>query len=126
MPVIFEWSSKELLHVKYCGVLSGEEAVDASIRMSSDQRFDDLRAIVVDTLAITENTAKPEDVESLISLSRIMSNTNPRIRNALVLNNDENTEALAALYTFFAQDLVWDVKMFHKLNEAKAWALAAN
>ncbi len=124
MPVTFDWASKKLLHVKYCGLLSGEEAVDASLHMSADKRFDDLRAIVIDTLEITDNTAKPEHVESLISLSRIMSSTNPQIRNALVLNHDENTEALAALYTFFADDLVWEVKMFHCLEEAKSWALA--
>ena len=124
MPVLFEWQSKDLLRVKYYGILDGDDAVDASTRMSSDPRFDSLKAIVIDTLDIEKNIAKLEHVERLITLSRIMTTINPRIRNAIVLNNDENTESLAAFYTFLADELVWDVKMFRKLEEAIAWSTA--
>ena len=123
MPVIFDWESIDILRVKYVGIINGDDAVEASIRMSSDSRFDDLRGIIIDTLEITDNVAEAQHVDSLVSLSRIMSKSNPRIRNALVLNRDENTEALAALYTFLATDLVWDVEMFHAVDAAREWVL---
>lgn len=123
MPVTFDWESVNILRVKYVGVINGDDAVDASIRMSSDERFDNLRGIIIDTLEITDNIAEAHHVESLISLSRIMSKSNPRIRNALVLNRDENTEALAALYTFLSSDLIWDVEMFHAVDTARSWVL---
>lgn len=123
MPVLFNWESTAILHVKYVGIIDGNDAVQASIRMSSDLRFDNLRGIIIDTLGITENIATTEHIDSLISLSRIMSKSNPRIRNALVLNHDENTEALAALYTFLANDLIWDVEMFHAMSLARHWIL---
>lgn len=123
MPVAFDWESVDILRVKYYGIINGDDAVDASLRMSSDSRFDDLRGIIIDTLDITQNIASIEHVESLISLSRTMSKSNPRIRNALVLNHDENTGALAALYTFLSEDLVWEVEMFHQLNDARRWVL---
>lgn len=125
MPVLFEWESPDVLCVKYHGVIDGNDAVDASIRMSADERFDSLKGIIIDTLGVTQNLAAPDHIDSLISMSRIMSKTNTRIRNAIVVNDEENTQALASLYTFLAEDLVWDVEMFNGLDDARVWVLAS-
>jgi hypothetical protein len=123
MPVIFNWKSVDILHVKYVGIIDGNDAVQASLRMSSDPRFDNLKGIIIDTLEITENIATSEHIDRLVSLSRIMSKSNPRVRNALVLNQDENTEALATLYTVLANDLIWKVEMFQTMDHARYWIL---
>ena len=121
MPVEFSWDPLNVLRVKYVGVINGDETVDASMRMSSDSRFDGLKGIIIDTLEITKNIATTEHIDSLVSLSRIMSKSNPRIRNALVVSLDENTGALAALYTLLAKDITWEVEMFHALADAREW-----
>ena len=124
MPVAFDWESCDILRVKYHGLIDGDDAVAASLAMSADPRFDDLIGIIIDTLELTENTAQIEHVEKLVAISKSMVLSNPRIRNALVINYDENTSGLAALYTFLAEELVWEVEMFADLEPAREWVFA--
>lgn len=126
MPASFDWDTDRILCVRYYGIIDGEDAVDASMRMSADPRFDDLCGIIIDTREITENIASTEHIERLVAISRIMSTMNPRIRNAIVLNHDENTNALAGFYTFLAEELVWEIEMFRTMDEAREWTLAQN
>lgn len=123
MPVSFDWESPEILKVNYYGIIDGEDAVDASTRMNADPRFDNLTGIIIDTLELTDNIATDEHVGRLLALSKIMSMGNPRIRNALVLNHDETTEALASLYTHLADTLIWKVEMFRSLELAREWVM---
>ncbi|CAA0110667.1 Uncharacterised protein [BD1-7 clade bacterium] len=123
MPVLFDWESEKILRVRYYDIISGDDAVDASLRMSSDPRFDDLRGGIIDTIDISENIADITHIEKLVAISRVMSKSNPRIRNAIVLNEDETTGALAALYTFLGNELVWDVEMFHTMTDARSWVM---
>ena len=124
MPVAFDWESCDILRVKYYGLIDGDDAVAASLAMSADPRVDDLIGIIIDTLELTENTAQIEHVEKLVAISKSMVLSNPRIRNALVINYDENTSGLAALYTFLAEELVWEVEMFADLESAREWVFA--
>lgn len=125
MPVTFDWRNNHILRVKYYGIISGDDAVDASIRMSSNPRFDNLKGIIIDTQNITKNIATTEHIEQLASISRIMSKNNPRIKNAIILNSDETTNSLAAFYTFLGEEIVWDIKMFHTFEDATQWIFAS-
>ena len=49
------------------------------------------------------------------------SKSNPNIKNAIVMAPDEASQSLAAFFTFLAEEIDWDVEIFHSEEEARLW-----
>jgi hypothetical protein len=124
MPVTFDWNEQHILHVQYHDTVDGDDAVTTSLQMNADARFDNLRGIIINTLAITKNLANDEHVKQLVDIAKLISQSNPRIRNAIVAKqSDHISHAQAKLYKALAADLIWEVALFSSLSKAKAWVM---
>ncbi|ABD79792.1 hypothetical protein [Saccharophagus degradans] len=118
------WESKSTVITQYSGRVNGQELIEASLKKSGDDRFDDVRIIIGDWSRISHVDITPEDVKALVACLRSISKINPYAINASVINQDETGNALAAWYKFLADDLSWKIGIFHTMDEARAWCEA--
>ena len=121
MAVELTWESADLLIIKYINEISGDQAYQASLKMSGDSRFDRLRAIIIDASTLRETKVSEKDIEKIAALTTALSKTNPRIKNAVVMAQDESSQSLSAFYKFLSDNIDWEVEIFHTEQEARQW-----
>ena len=80
-----------------------------------------LHGIIADGSALGQNLVSEKDIEKLAALAVAHAKTNPKIRNALIMSSDESSQSLAAFYSFLAEEIDWDVELFHSEQEARDW-----
>jgi len=120
MTIKHNWE-KHGLHTQYMGNLTGKELLQAALDTSGHPQFDELLYIIGDWSGSLETTTDRADVEELVAYIRAMAVTNPRIKNASVMNEKESNQALVSFYALLAEELTWDVRSFHTLEEARIW-----
>lgn len=123
MPIVHDWSAKGL-HTKYIGSISGDDLVEDALKVSGDPRFDDIRYVIGDWTESGSNTIGIDDVERLAACMKAVAKSNPYIKNATVMDADEERAALVGLYLFLTEDIPWEVDAFKTLEEAKFWVEA--
>lgn len=115
------WESRQTLYTIYSGKVTGEDLVASSLEKSGDARFDDIRFIIADWLQATDIEISPEDVKHLVACLRSISRLCPNAKNASIVNRDETGNSLVAWYKYLADDLSWDIGIFHSEEEAREW-----
>lgn len=115
------WESPTTIITEYSGRVNGQELIEASLKKSGDDRFDDIRFIIADWTEIHHVDISTEDVKALVACLRSISKINPLAMNATVINKDETGNALAAWYKFLADDLSWKIGIFDNMDDARAW-----
>ena len=120
MPIEHNWLPSGL-HTQYIGVITGNELVDGALKISGDPRFDNIRYIIDDFSKLVGNKITIADVERLVACIGAITKSNPYIKNAMVLANNEESNALIGLYVFLASELTWQFETFSALTEAQMW-----
>ncbi len=98
MTIDLVWESKKLLSMIYEGRVSGGDLLAASLKISGDQRFDDLRYLLSDWSKVEETNISTDDVRKLVAYVSSMARTNDRIMNASVMSSDETGQVLVSFY----------------------------
>ncbi|HEX8964570.1 MAG TPA: hypothetical protein VF801_16340 [Rhodocyclaceae bacterium] len=107
---------------KFAGHVSDEELRRSVSRIHGDRRFDDLRYVINDFLAVESYDVSEENVMYIAAIDGAAARSNPNIRIALVLSQAHGTE-LALRYAS-APWTVYPTRIFHSTEEARAWAIA--
>ena len=121
MTIKLEWETKQLLVMQYTGVVQGQELLDISLKLSGDPRFDDLRFILSNWANVKKTKVSTKDVKNLAAYVSAMAKTNGNIKNATVVSNTEEGEALATFYEHLTQGISWQVAHFKEEKAARAW-----
>lgn len=121
MAIELRWETKRLLCVKYSGTVSGDDMLASQESMANDERFDDIRKLILDGLSITRNLITDRDIEKFTAVAIGQSKSNPFIKNAVVLNASEDIFALAAYYQLLASSTGWEIELFKVESEARNW-----
>ncbi|ARN74024.1 hypothetical protein [Oceanicoccus sagamiensis] len=121
MPINIVWEENHTLYVKYSGTINGSEARQSQETFGSDERFDGLKAILLDGSEIVENLYTEKDVEIISAIAIAQAKSNPAIKNAVVVDATDNGVALSAFYKFLADETAWDIELFSNEEEARQW-----
>lgn len=114
-------NNNRLILTRYTGEVTGQELIDASLQKSGDMRFDHVKYIIGDWSGIDHILITPEDIKALVACLRPISFICPTAKSASIVNPDSTGNALVAWYKFLADDLTWDVEIFHNHESAEAW-----
>lgn len=121
MAVELHWEKKRLLCIKYSGTISGDDVLASQRSMTNDPRFDDIRELLLDGFLIKENLTTQDDIAMITAIAKAQSITNPFIKNAVVVNPGEDSQALAAYYQFLSESTGWEIELFKTENDARNW-----
>ncbi len=121
MAIDLEWESKQLLSMRYKGMVLGVDLLSVTLQISGDPRFDDLRYILSDWSNVKKTDVSVKDVKVLVAYATAMARTNDKIMNATVISEDEKGQALAAFYKDLTADISWQIKYFTNEPEARNW-----
>lgn len=118
MPHKLVWEAKGV-YWKYSGKITGAEVVEASSKIYGDPRFDSLRYKLVDFLDVESIDMDDNDVAKIACMHKAAGLSNPRIKNAIVINS--KTNKVANKFATFFHDSPWDVQVFEELDQANSW-----
>ncbi len=121
MAIDLVWESKRLLCVRYSGTVTGDEILTSQKLMTGDERFYDIRELILDGFSISKNLITDKDIEVFTAMAIGQSKSNPYIKNAVVLNPTEELSALAAYYQLLGNSTGWEIKLFKTETEARNW-----
>lgn len=101
------------------GQVTEPDLIDSVRKVEDDPRFDDIRFVINDFLAITGVTAQIPTIDEISAIDLAASWTNPRIRVAIVTTSPEIT----ALATYYANSPMntYPTKLFTSLEDARHW-----
>jgi hypothetical protein len=119
MPYTTTWTKNGVIWT-YFGVLTGEEALRSNIEIYGDERFDELNYQIVDFRDVTENQISDTDTKKIAYLDRAAATTNPRIRVAIVLKNEDCLNT-AEVYRELSKTSPWQLKVCTSIEEAQTW-----
>ncbi|WP_339065966.1 hypothetical protein [Teredinibacter turnerae] len=114
-------NNNSLILTRYTGDVTGQDLIDASLQKSGDIRFDQVKFIIGDWSGATNIQISPEDIKALVACLRPISVICPNAKSASIVNPDSTGNALVAWYKFLADDLSWEVEIFHNHQAAMAW-----
>lgn len=121
MAITDYWESKDVILTVYSGEVTGQELLESSLQKSGDARFDDIRLILSDWRPVTRVSISTDDIKQLVACLRSISQLCPNAKNACVVNRTEVDVSMTAWWKFLADDLSWEVEIFHSMEEARAW-----
>lgn len=121
MGIEFIWKTKRSLLIEYKGVVSGQQLTKSVLDISGDPRLDDLRNIIADWSQVKSTEMGTEDIEKSVAYIKAMTQSNPHIKNAIVMSDDESRQALSSYYKFLTEEIAWEIEIFDTLEEARAW-----
>ncbi len=107
---------------KFAGHVNDEELRLSVSRLHGDRRFDDLRYVINDFLAVESYDVTEENVMYIAAIDGAAARSNPNIRVALVVTEAQGTQ-LALRYAG-SPWTVYQTRIFHSAEEARAWAAA--
>ncbi|ARN73676.1 hypothetical protein [Oceanicoccus sagamiensis] len=121
MPVSFNWEDKKQLYISYTGTITGQEVLESQSAITDNYPFEDLRGIVLDVSQVKENLCVESDVVKVSAVAQAQAKTNPKIKNAIVLGANEESQAFTAYYQLLAESTGWDIEMFSSEQDARDW-----
>jgi hypothetical protein len=107
---------------EFSGHLTGAELLRSVSLIHGDRRFDDLRYVINDFLAVDTVEVTEDDVCYIAAIDGAAARSNPNIRIALVVTEAQGT-ALPMCYAASPWTL-FPTRIFHSLDEARSWATA--
>lgn len=99
--------------------MSGGGLLAASLKISGDQRFDDLCYLLSGWSSVEETNISADDVIKLVAYVSSMARTNDRVTNAPVMSKDDAGQARVSFYQFLSRDLPWKKKRFYDAQDAR-------
>lgn len=118
MPFEIQWESRGA-YKRFHGFITMDDLIQAAQRIEGDPRFDDMRYVINDFLAIAGHAVTDTQVRMLAAMDVGAAYTNPNIRIAVVTDRDE-VRALTRAYT--APPLnAYPTRIFATLNGAREW-----
>ncbi len=93
----------------------------SALDIAGDERFDYTHYILGDWSQYEHSHVHQEDVKTLIAIMKSICKICPNVKNAVVIRPDRSGNALVAFYKMLADDLPWDIEIFHSFEEAYQW-----
>ena len=115
------WLTPQLLHINYCGVVTGEEVNQATLQKSGDARFDDLKYIISDWRQADQINIDLKDIDELIAYLKSIAQQCPNVMAASLTKPDKTGNALAAYYIMLGDVLPWKFEIVNSLEDAYKW-----
>lgn len=119
MPYTTTWTQIGVIWT-YSGILTGQEALQSNLEIYGDERFDDLHYQIADFTDVTDNQISELHTKKIAYLDRAAAQTNPRIKVAIVMNNEHFLDT-ADVYSELSKNSPWQLKVCHSLEEAEIW-----
>ena len=104
---------------KYSEKVTGQELLETSTVIYGDPRFSDIRYKLVDFTDVDTVEIDKEDIIRVACQHRAAVLSNPRIKNAIVLNSKNNK--LANKFVDLFKGSSWEVQLFQSVDEANTW-----
>ena len=120
------WENSSTLYLKYSGTVSGNDILASQTEITNNTRFIELRQLIVDASRIEHNLSTDADVEKISAMAIAQSKTNSHIKNAIIMNANENSQTLTSYYQFLSESTGWDIQLFTTEDEARAWLAQFN
>lgn len=118
MPHDLIWE-RDGVYWKYHGNVSGQEIVETSTSIYSDQRFDTLKYKLVDFLDVESVKIDDDELALVAYQHRSVEKFNPYVKTAIVLH--PSGMKLANKFAAFFSESFWDVRVFENMEEANSW-----
>ncbi len=119
--VEYIWLNSRLLHIRYSGVVTGEELIQSALDNAGDARFDYVHYVLGDWSTYIRTEIDQEDVRTLIAMMKNITQICPGVLNATVIRPDKTGNAMVAFYKMLADELPWTIEIFHSFEDAFAW-----
>lgn len=117
----YSWKSDDFLHIYFTGNVYGEEIVSFALDISGDERLDYTRFVLGDWSQYRHANVNQENVRRLIAVMKAVCQVTPKVKNATVIKQDKTGNAIPAFYKMLADELPWQIEIFHSLEEAYDW-----
>jgi len=115
------WEGNQGLLRVYTNAVNADDVIQATLSLSGDSRFDELRYIIGDWSLVEEISMTPDDITKIVHFVETVAKCNPRIRHAIVLPQGEAYQVLGSLYEWETIHLPWTIKVFRTLEQARSW-----
>lgn len=112
------WESRGVIK-RYFGVLTSTDLVEPVERTEADPRFDDLRYVINDFLAVERLELAPFDVEYVAAVDHAAAKSNHDIWIAVVTTASD-VIAVVERYADLSQN-AYPTKIFDTMAQARAW-----
>lgn len=104
---------------KYSGHVADDELVQSISGLYGDPRFDDLRYIINDFLAVDHISVTEDAVTYIAAISGAAARSNPYIKVAILIGETQN-DSLAKTYAT-SRWTVFPTRVFRNAEDARAW-----
>lgn len=104
---------------RFRGHVTDEELLQSSILVEGDSRFDSLRYVINDFLAVESYSVSEAKVRIVSAIDAAAALSNPHIRIAIVAT-DQQIHALAELYVASPLN-AYPTQIFGDIEDARAW-----
>ena len=111
------WESKGVTKV-FSGRLTFKDLMNSSHLVEGDERFDRLRFVIYDLLAVDGVDVNEDDIEELVAIDAAATSTNKNIVGAVV-STDEQILALVKAYGSSPLN-AYPIKVFSTVEAARA------
>ncbi len=95
--------------------------MSCALEISGDERFDYTHFVLGDWSQYRHANVSQENVRRLVAVMKAVCQITPNVKNATVIRPDNTGNALFALYKMLADELPWQIEIFHSLEEAYDW-----
>lgn len=119
MPHEIVWGNRCAIK-RFWGFVGAEEFIRSAEEVASDPRFDGLRFIVNDCLAVTGHSVDAEALERLAVIRFGATMTNPNVR-VLVVTTDGRIRTLVDSVNEPPLAGLIETRSFESMDSAKAW-----
>jgi len=113
------WEPKGVIWT-FHDTLTGQEAIEASMSIYGDPRFDDLRYGIIDISKVEQFKIADEALETAAAMDEAATLTNPRLVVAVVAAG-KDAVAVGEVYKSAMSETSWKVEIFDTMNEAEEW-----
>lgn len=115
------WDTPQLIYTQYTGIVEANEVITSSLEVSGDSRLDSIHFIVSDWRYSRTPNITPHDIKQLIACLKAVSRICPLAKHASILKPDKAGNPLAAWYKLMAENLPWQIDLFHTPEQAFKW-----
>lgn len=120
MPYKITWQEHGVVW-HYSGVLTGNELLQSNLDIFGDERFDDIRYQIVNLAGADKIEVTEGHMRKIAYLDMAAARTNPRVKVAVVSDNDAATQLSVHYDKFCDAKSPWESRVFSSIEEAEAW-----
>jgi hypothetical protein len=109
---------------RFYGRVTGKEFEQATTEIEGDERFDDLRFVIVDFSGVTEFSISDASLDYVAAIENAAALTNPKISVGIVASSPEAIK-VAEQYAS-SRLVVYPTQIFPTQEETRAWLAEAS